>query len=186
MRAFEQRGTAILTRTPPAGRVAEIGVLLGRLSAHLLLKRADISLLMVDNWATADEQPAAYRATRDDHAQHDRSRVQDHERQARAAVKRFGNRAQIVKASSVDAAAGVDEHSLDVCFIDADHSYEGVTDDLKAWLGKVKPGGWIGGHDYRNPDPRFRFGVTEAVDDWATQVGTSIETDLNFTWWAKL
>jgi predicted O-methyltransferase YrrM len=36
---------------------------------------------------------------------------------------------------------------LDVLFIDGDHSYEGCSSDLKAWLPFVKPGGWVAFHD---------------------------------------
>ena len=33
-------------------------------------------------------------------------------------------------------------------FIDADHTFEGVTSDIVAWGPKLKPGGLISGHDY--------------------------------------
>lgn len=44
-------------------------------------------------------------------------------------------------------------------YIDADHNYEPVKADIRAWLPKVKPGGWITGHDYYWPFP----GVLRAV-----------------------
>lgn len=37
---------------------------------------------------------------------------------------------------------------IDVVFIDADHSHEGVTKDLKSWWPLVRPGGIISGHDF--------------------------------------
>lgn len=39
-------------------------------------------------------------------------------------------------------------HSLDLIFLDGPHDYENVKLDIQSWLPKVKPGGWIGGHDY--------------------------------------
>ncbi len=36
-------------------------------------------------------------------------------------------------------------------FIDADHSYAGVTKDLEAWWPKIPKGGYIGGHDWGFP-----------------------------------
>ncbi|MDX0572175.1 hypothetical protein GOD68_18270 [Sinorhizobium medicae] len=186
MKPFEQRGSAILKRLAPSARAAEIGVLIGQTSEFLLRNRKDITLLMIDSWQTADNQPERYKATGDDHALHiDPARVKSHRSQAEARAKLFPGRATIMPLTSSEAAAKVEDGSLDLVFIDADHSKEGATEDISLWLPKVKVGGWIGGHDYRNPDPRFRFGVTEAVDEWAAAAGRSIETDLNFTWFSR-
>jgi len=51
--------------------------------------------------------------------------------------------------------------TLDIVFIDGDHEYEGVSNDIEAWLPKVKNGGIIAGHDYDTPFP----GVMKAVDE---------------------
>jgi predicted O-methyltransferase YrrM len=37
---------------------------------------------------------------------------------------------------------------VDLCFIDGDHSREGVRGDIDAWLPRVKPGGLLAFHDY--------------------------------------
>lgn len=186
LKPFEQRGFAITKRAPRNAALAEIGVLIGQTSEFILRTRKDVSLLMIDSWLTADKQPERYKATGDDHALHaDPARVKSHRSQAEARAKLFPGRATIMPLTSSEAAAKVVDGSLDLVFIDADHSKEGVTEDISLWLPKVKAGGWIGGHDYRNPDPRFRFGVTEAVDEWAAAAGRPIETDLNFTWFAR-
>jgi cephalosporin hydroxylase len=59
-----------------------------------------------------------------------------------------------------DMAAG----SLHLVFIDADHSYETVHADIKAWLPKVEAGGVLCGHDY-NPPGQDHGGVKQAVDE---------------------
>jgi len=187
VRPFEQRGQAILKRLPKNAVVAEVGVLIGILSEYLLRQRPDIKLFMVDNWQTADKQPEAYKATCDDHAHHrDPARVASHRMQAENRAKRFPGRAIIMPVSSIEAASTIKGGSLDLVFLDADHSYEGVKADIAAWLPKVKAGAWIGGHDFENPDQRFRFGVCQAVDEWAEESGRAIETDLNYTWFARV
>jgi hypothetical protein len=53
-----------------------------------------------------------------------------------------------VIAPSVEAAKLYPNASLDFVFLDAAHDYDNFRSDVIAWLPKVKPGGWIGGHDY--------------------------------------
>lgn len=53
--------------------------------------------------------------------------------------------------------ASVWSRPLDFLFIDGDHSYEGCSTDLKAWLPFVKKGGWIAFHDSGEP------GVARAI-----------------------
>lgn len=183
MTILDDRRDAILRRLPPQGRMAEVGVLVGRLSEALLLARPDIHLTMVDSWQPAEAQPEAYKATRDEHAFHDGARADLHRREAEARAMKFPDRAEIVATSSIAAAAVCPDHWFDLVFLDADHSEEGLRADLAAWLPKVKAGGWIGGHDYDNGDPRFDFsGVKRAVDAWVKMP----ELDANFTWWARV
>lgn len=47
--------------------------------------------------------------------------------------------------------------NLDIVYVDAQHIYPQVIADLKAWTPRVKPGGYMAGHDYSMP------GVTRAV-----------------------
>lgn len=63
--------------------------------------------------------------------------------------------------SSLDAAAWLDE-TPDFVFIDANHTYDDVRADIRAWLPKVKPGGILAGHDY---SPEMFPGVCKAVDE---------------------
>lgn len=181
-----QRGDAILRRVPHGGRVVEVGVLIGALSRYLLARRRDISLVMVDNWAHAEIQPEAYKATRDVHAYRSEARARQDEARARQTVAMFGDRVSILKDDSADAPKALEPFSFDLVFLDADHSEIGVTRDIEAWSPMVKPDGWLGGHDYANPDPAFDFGVTAAVDRWSADRGLAVDVDQNFTWFARL
>lgn len=67
-----------------------------------------------------------------------------------------------MKLHSADAAAKFKDNSIDFVFIDANHEYEHVKNDILAWYPKIKPGGILAGHDYF-PDPTN--GVYVAVNE---------------------
>lgn len=81
-----------------------------------------------------------------------------------------------------DAVADIPDNSLDYIFIDGDHSYEAVTNDLKNYFSKVKVGGIFSGHDYSWP------GVTKAVGEFrdSNNISTPIQFCANDVWyWIK-
>lgn len=53
-----------------------------------------------------------------------------------------------IKKSSVDALQDFADESLDFVYIDGNHSFKFVTEDIFEWSKKVKKGGVISGHDY--------------------------------------
>ena len=59
-----------------------------------------------------------------------------------------------------------EERSLDVVFIDGDHSYEALLLDLAGWYPKVKQGGIIAGHDYYENFCSDTCGVAKAVNEF--------------------
>lgn len=183
--AAARRAAPILVRLP-AGRpmMVEVGVSSGRLAVALLRARQDLRWVGVDNWASEDAQPEAYRATGDRHAHlppHGARRLMS---LAMRRAAEFPDRARIVHMPSVEAAAALAGERFDVAFIDARHDYDGVREDCEAWWPLVRPGGWIGGHDY---GARTRRGtqVDEAVDDWASSTGVMVAVDREATWWAR-
>ncbi len=54
---------------------------------------------------------------------------------------------QMLVAPSIEAAALLRDGGFDLVFIDADHSYEAVRDDIAAWKAKVATAGILCGHD---------------------------------------
>lgn len=74
---------------------------------------------------------------------------------------------EFIEEFSLEAAQQFDDESLDFVYIDGDHSYQAVMDDIEAWLPKVKPGGILAGDDYVKTDRDKRFyDVIQAVDDY--------------------
>jgi uncharacterized Rossmann fold enzyme len=148
---------------------AEIGVFAGELSSRLL-QRPDLTLYMVDSWREGDGGDQFHARLSQDQQDHFLGA-------ARAATAFAGERAKIVVERSVPAAAHIPDASLDFVFIDADHTYEAVRADVLAWLPKVKPTGFIAGHDYENPGYP-EWGVKQAVEE----ILGSVEVGANYCW----
>lgn len=78
---------------------------------------------------------------------------------------------QVLKGTSESFSYQFENESIDFLFIDGDHTYESVKNDIFLWFPKIKKGGIISGHDYTEP-----CGVKKAVDEFfsvATIIGTS-------------
>lgn len=175
--ACATRAQMILDRLPKGEvRGAEIGVFAGEMSSFLL-QRPDLSLIMVDAW-----DGAVYSAEDEDF--HARLSAGDQVRYREIAMEITDyakDRRTVVAKESAVASQEVRDGSLDFVFIDADHSYDGCSRDLRNWFGKVKPGGLFSGHDYANPDYPS-WGVKDAVDEFAKSHGLEVTTGENFTW----
>jgi precorrin-6B methylase 2 len=59
----------------------------------------------------------------------------------------FWDMLTILKMDSVSASQQVENESLDFVFIDGDHRYKGVLDDINSWMPKLRYGGIMAGHD---------------------------------------
>lgn len=112
---------------------AELGVLDGANHERILRACPALHLIGVDLWEPTpgyEEYPHV-----------------ENEAAARAVSNKFVRRSTLLKMSTAEAAAQVDDGTLDFVFIDADHSTEGVTADITNWTPKLKPAGWLMGHD---------------------------------------
>jgi len=117
--------------------VLEVGSFMGRSAAVLLSGKAD-KVYCVDNWTPYVHLP-------DDTEEMAENRY----RQFIENIKPYadGNgRPTVIRADSADAAKQFPDKSLDMVFIDADHSEAGIRSDIEAWLPKTKK--LICGHDF--------------------------------------
>jgi cephalosporin hydroxylase len=73
-----------------------------------------------------------------------------------------------VRMTSTQAAACYDDHSLDFVFLDADHTYASVVADITAWRPKIRPGGYLAGHDFG------WTGVKQAVNQLLPQAAPAL------------
>jgi len=72
---------------------------------------------------------------------------------------------KIVKMGSTEAAGLFRDGFFDFVYIDGDHRYKPVQDDIRAWLPKVRRGGILGGHDYFGWT-KWNHQVKNAVNDF--------------------
>lgn len=133
----------------------EVGVAEGLFSADMLswgLKK----LYMVDAWQHLEQFG-------------DGSNLQEwHDRNmesARERVKKYGDKAVILRGKSVEMAKKIPDNSLGLVYIDCDHSYQGVKMDIEAYWPKLVNGGIMAFHDYENNS----YGVKRAVEEFALQ-----------------
>lgn len=137
------------------GDIAEIGVAEGLFSHDMLHWPVYFSrLYMVDHWKYV---PGTNGDSSHPQEWHDRNY-----REAIARVKRFKERVVVLRGDSADMARLVPDQSLILAYLDADHRYEAVLRDLKAWHPKVKPGGIVAVHDYEME----KYGVKKAVKEF--------------------
>lgn len=148
----------------------EIGVRKGDNAEAILTCIKDCHLYLVDSWL---ERGKGIDAEDDSQEMHDKVYAET--------VERFkGKKVTILRKSSADASECFKDCSLDFVYIDANHSFGAVTQDLVNWIGKVIPGGIISGHDY---DPGHN-GVINAVNCFTAgnKISPVFVMDTNFFW----
>lgn len=68
-----------------------------------------------------------------------------------------------MKETSVAAAQIFQDGTVDAVYIDASHDYHSVYSDILAWYPKIKPDGFICGHDYCTRYPGVVTAVTQCL-----------------------
>ena len=69
--------------------------------------------------------------------------------------------------------------TLDFVYIDANHSYKHVLEDINFWYPKVKDGGVIGGHDFDSQHQDVILAVLEFMD----KNNLKLDGTDNVDWW---
>lgn len=127
--------------------IVEVGSWKGRSTKSLLDTGAKVHA--VDTWeGSQDQQDLTYTQAKES----------DIYAEFQKNVGHYDN-LKVVKKDSLSAAKLYSDKSVDMVFIDANHTYEAVKEDIKAWLPKARK--LICGHDYTDEWP----GVTQAVNE---------------------
>ena len=91
----------------------------------------------------------------------------------------------LIRNFSTQAAAEFDDDSIDFVYLDGDHQYQAIKQDIAAWYGKVRSGGILAGHDYVKGSLVEEFGVIPAVNEFVEQHQLELNTtnEKYATWW---
>ena len=132
---------------------AEIGVFDGRFSEVICEIIPGVNLLSIDSWEVGKIFP-----------------------KKKVAVERLSKypNCTIIHDTSLNATKNVLDGSLDFVFIDGEHSYKSVKEDINAWVSKVRIGGIVSGHDFYKTRTG-NTGVIDAVNEFTSENNYKLE-----------
>lgn len=150
---FENIYSAVVNTLPPSAHIVEVGAWKGKSTSYMAVEIArsgkSIQFDSVDTW----EEGSSWEMVNEIGAKNLYEQYLENVAPAQAYINNK-------KMTSMQAVNDYEDASLDFVFIDASHEYADVKDDIQAWIKKVKPGCYIGGHDYPGA-----VGVKQAVDE---------------------
>ena len=166
---------AVILDTLPKDSVgAEVGVWEGDMSSKLLQQVRPKKLLLVDPWAFDPRFAGSLFGGGSAKSQVDMDTVCQKVRKRFAAEISQGV-VSVHRCSSAECAGSVAAEALDWFYIDGNHTYEFVLEDLRSWYPKVRPGGLVVGDDYDRPDAWWDDGVTRAVMEFVKTEAVMVE-----------
>jgi len=154
------RNRLLLLKSLPKNAVcAEVGVWKGEFSSLILKYTQPAKLYLIDCWefqpafaseksiVIANQQPA-------------------YEEMFTQIKEQFGDlpNVEVIRAFSHEAVTQLSDETLDWVYLDANHTYEHVLQDIKQYFPKIKPGGYISGDDY-TWGKEFDYPVKRAVQE---------------------
>jgi hypothetical protein len=129
----------------PDGTGVEVGIYVGSsLIAWSLVREGRGDCIGVDNWAYSQQGTPQQR----EKCFHN--------------IEAAGSPATVLEMTSLTASHIV-KAPIAFLFIDGDHNYESVKQDIASWTPKIMPGGIVAFHDY---GARRHPGVKQAIDEW--------------------
>jgi hypothetical protein len=150
------------------GEGVEVGVQTGHFSEHILAHWGGKRLYSVDPWREfGKEYSDVSNVSNDRHEQFYQQTV--------AKLSRFGQRSVVMRLTSREAAEHFQNGQLDFAYLDAQHHYEAVKDDIALWYPKIRAGGILAGHDYMDGTRSSgTYGVKSAVDQFCKELGVGV------------
>jgi hypothetical protein len=141
-----------ILRADDVRRMAEVGVWKGDFAKDILTQRPEIErYTMIDPWANLPDWNKPWNV--------DARTFDDVHAEAMEKTAFAKEKIHVLRGRTSDVAHEIPDGSLDLAYIDGDHTLRGITIDLIRLLPKIRQGGLIGGDDFTaNPwqhDARF-------------------------------
>ena len=152
------------------GLGAEIGVCEGKFSRVLLDNTKLYMLYLIDPWKDYGTVSLGFRNLPQEKQDRLYSNVVKN-------TQKYGDRVQIIRNESVKASSFFSDETFDFVYIDANHSYKYVKEDIAYWYPKVRKGAILAGHDYMDGIIKgVDYGVKRAADEFCAANNKKIYT----------
>ena len=151
----------LLEKMPTNASCVEIGVWKAEFSEHINQVTQPSQLVLIDPWAFQPDFPLRMFGGSVAKTQTDMDAIYQE-----VCQKMGGDHIRIIRKMSQDAVTDFPDGFFDWVYIDGNHYYDYVLQDLKAWFPKVKPGGYLTGDDYLWRDENGQCSVATAVSDF--------------------
>ncbi len=132
---------------------AEIGVEKGIFAENIC--KAGLKLYAIDPWMNYD---GYYEKGFNDEA------MEENYKEAKNRLASYD--CNIIHKTSMEAVKDFKDGSLDFVYIDGNHGFKFVTEDIWEWSKKVRRGGAISGHDYYSSRRPFHMDVKYVLDGY--------------------
>ena len=156
-----------LMETMPKNAIcAEIGVWEGEFSQEILVKLTPKKLYLIDPWKFMPEYKERWYGGGIAKSQADMDGIY------KSVKKLFADRKHVIlkRKPSSKAVRDFRNNYFDWVYIDGNHSYDHVKEDLELYLPKIKKGGYLAGDDYLSPWGLLNnYEVKRAVDNFARE-----------------
>jgi len=146
---------------------AEIGTRVGY-NAYNILNELDIGFLhLIDPYCSYEQGERSF----DTSGEYEK---------AKRRLKKWWFKIVFVKKYSADAVEDV-PYCLDFVYIDGNHEYKYIKEDIELYWPKIKKGGVIGGHDFSGDD----LDVVKAVMEFSNEHKLKLYTESTDWWFVK-
>jgi len=172
IRRREELGTLLNLRNL-RGEGVEIGVCKATFSCEVLKNWGGSVYNAIDPWKEFPKEEYVDLANQSQQKQDETFAL------AESRLAPYESIVKILRMTSAEAVEKFTDDSLDFAYIDGQHHYEAVVEDIALWYPKLKSGGLLCGHDYLDGFvDGCQFGVKKAVDEFVAERGLELIVSL--------